>query len=438
LAATVGKFAPVIAKVLACFPSQRRCPWDPPQTFWVFLHQTLSQGACRESVEAYRALCAAKKQRVPSPNTGARARLDPAMLNAIEGHVRVQGQQAERRWGRWHGWHVRIVDGATVSMPDTPENQSRYPQPKGQKAGGGFPVLQMVGVFSWASGMLLEEAHGSLHAGEWSLFRSLRRRLPKRTLILSDRFLSGYADLYALTQARLPFVVRKHACRTVGARLKKVFGQGDRLVEWTQPVARPKHLSVAQYKALPERMLLREVDIHVTIPGFRVKEITVVTCLLDPVDYCAEEIRDLFRDRWGVETNLRQLKTMLGAEILSCQSPAMIDKELTLYRIVYNLVRWLMLQSAKAHGLRPNQLSFTHALGVIRQWSIYLALASERDRHRLYRLMLSTLAQAPLPYRPNRSEPRAVKRRPKNYQRLTKPRHEFQETPHRNRYRKAQ
>ncbi len=438
--ALIDELAPLLQKVLDGFPPQHRCLFPPAAAFWIFLHQVLSGlRSCRESLEAYRAWRAARGLKVPSEDTGAyckaRGRLIPAMFQAIQGHLRRMGREVEKRYGRWRGRPVVIVDATTFTLPDTPENQARYPQPSSQKPGGGFPLLRMVGLFSYATGMLVEEACGPYTAGELTLFRSgLRAKLPTGTVLLSDRVLSSYADLVALRQEGVDFVVRRHPARTTGARLCRELGAGDRLVWWTQGQRRPPGVAKADWDALPGATLWREVSY--TVEDSRSAEITVVTSLLDAERYPKEAVAELFGDRWQVETHFDQIKTILGAETLSCQSPEMIEKELTVYLMAYNLIRFLMLQSARAHDLRPKQISFGHAVTMVRQWGPYLAGVGTAQRQRLYEELLRSLAHGKLPHRPGRREPRAVKRRPKNYARLTQPRHEFQEIVHRDKYRR--
>ena len=190
---------------------------------------------------------------------------------------------------------------------------------------------------------------------------------------------------------------------------------------------------------MPDTLRLREIKVRVLIPGFRTKSIVIVTTLLDHVLFPAEAFADLYRRRWAAELYLRDIKTTMGMDILSCKSPQMVEKELTMYIIAYNLVRAIMMEAASAHDVPIEKISFKGTVSTVRQWAPVMAGAqlAENERNDLYRKMLYYIAKDKLPHRPNRVEPRAIKRRPKSYQYLTKPRKEFKEIPHRARYKKA-
>lgn len=340
--------------------------------------------------------------------------------------------------GLWCGRRVKVVDGSSISMPDTETNQETYPQPKGQKEGCGFPVMRIVVLFCLATGVILDLAKGPLAVGERALFRSLSERFEVGEVALSDRGFCGYADIFYLLKRGIDCVMRNHQRRTVGLSVLKRFGKGDRLVQWHK-TKRAKWQDREEWLAMPDRLAVREIHSCVPVPGFRTSRITIVTTLLDPQAFPKQVFVDLYRRRWMAELYLRDIKTTMGMDVLRCKSPDMIHKELAMYVIAYNLIRALMLDAAMFRGLSVDRISFKGTIDTVRQWAPVMARPdlSPNDRIRMTERLLDCLARDPLPNRPNRTEPRARKRRPKNYQLLNQPRHLFREVPHRNRYKKS-
>lgn len=413
-------------------------------TFWAFAAQVLSPGSsCREivrRVEAWWQEQAGGDQR-PSASTSAycqaRARLDPATLELIRAELCWNLERhvlnAEHALA---GRPVKIVDGTCLSLPDTPDNQSLWPQPSGQQPGCGFPVLKLVGLFSLASGALLASQSANLHAHESTLFRGLWDRLRAGDIVLADRAFCSYAALAALRWQRgVDSVVRLHQKRPVDFRRGRPLGPEDRLVTWQKPDRRTESWSAAEFAALPPSLILRMIRLRVAAPGFRTQSVVLVTTLLDPVVYPAKALRALYGQRWQVEGHFAQIKTSLGLDVLRCQSPALIEREVLMHQIAYNLVRCLMQRAAHEHGVALNRLSFKGTLDTLRHWSGLIAAAGKTPRRQqaLIEQMLALIAADPVPERPGRHEPRAKKRRGKNYQLLTRPRHQMGRLPRRNR-----
>lgn len=375
-----------------------------------------------------------------SPSTAgyckARKRLS---LEELEGVRRRVAKEVERpAEGRylWHGRRVKVIDGSSVSMPDTPDNQARYPQPGTQKPGCGFPVMHIVAVFSLASGVLLDIAKGALYADhERTLFRRLWDVLKAGDIVLADCGFCSYADFYLLGLRQIDCVMRNHQKRKAGLREIKRLGKGERLVDWIKIIPCPKWLSKEQWDKIPKTMTVREITFTIDIPGFRSETITIVTTLLDHRQLPKKAFIELYMRRWEVELGLRHIKTTMGMDILRCKTPDMVEKELSMHLIAYNLVRAIMLDAARRHGAPIERLSVKGTIATIRQWAPALATA-QPNHHDLYQQMLLYIAADKLPLRPNRTEPRARKRRAKNYQLLNKPRSQFKEIQHRNKYSK--
>jgi hypothetical protein len=428
-------------------PNSRERVFTPKVTFWAFVSQVLDVGsACRDAVRRVEAWWRwMQKERTgkpplsPSAYCQARARLDMQTLRLIHGHLawslerRIPGAQ------RWLGRQVKIVDGTTLSMPDTPGNQQSWPQPSTQKEGLGFPCMKLTGIFSLASGALEDYATGTLHQHESVLFRRLWDHLEKGDVMLGDRGFCSYGALAGLALRGMDAVLRLHQARKVNFREGRRLGQDDRLVTWKKPAQRLEAWSLEEWEALPESLSLRLIRLYVSTPGFRTREVTLVTTLTDAKAYPAEAIRALYAQRWEVELHFHQIKILLGLDILRCKSPELIEKETLMHLIAYNLIRLLMQQAANTHGTDLGRISFKGTLDTVRHFAaaIHAARATPRKQDALIDEMLAIIASDCVPDRPGRSEPRAKKRRAKNYHLLTKPRSEMTVPPHRNRPRLA-
>lgn len=397
------------------------------------------RGCCREALRRFQAWLFLEEGKTPSPNTAgyckARAKLHPQELAQASRRIAAKMEKA-CPWS-WHGRRVMAVDGTGLSMPDTSENQAAWPQPKKTTPGCGFPVMRACALFSLATGAMAGLAHGSLRVHERTLYRQLWRLLGKGDVLLGDRGFCAFADFYLLFQKGVDCVMRKNG-RRKNARVLKRLAKNDRIVLWEKSGVRPKWIASRTWARLPETIAVREVLVRVSYPGFRTQNIFVVTTLLDPNQYPAASLAELYFRRWNVEIFFRDIKITLGMDILSCRTPKMIETELWMHVIAYNLVRAFMLEAAIQCSVPYARISFKGTLSTLRQWARELASPglSTKARCELTHYMLACIAADALPYRPGRSEPRARKRRPKNYQLLNKPRAQFKETMHRNRCRK--
>ena len=408
--------------------------WTPLRTLWAFLLQVLHEGSsCREAVALALGGQAAAgslppRSADPSAYCQARRRLPLAVLRA---GVRQVGQRLRDEVGSaitWCGRRVWLVDGTSCSMPDTPDLQAAFGQPGGQAPGCGFPVAKVVALFCWASGAVLEVAIGPLRMSELRLWRDLWGVLSPGEIVLGDRFYCTFYDLVGVMRRGCDALFRLHQARPADLRQGRRLGRNDRLVTWRRPMwnARPRGMKRRQWKALPETLTVRLIRFAVDIPGFRSQAITVATTLLDPVAYPAEKIAVLYRDRWLIELRFRDLKTTMGMEVLRGKTADVVRKEICMHLLVYNLIRCLMWQAAARHGRPLHRLSFAGTVDRLKALAPYLWLYEGTPRaQELYNLLLRWMAQDLVPDRPNRVEPRAVKRRPKEYDRLNRPRDEM-------------
>lgn len=416
---------------------------SPKVTFWAFVSQVLDVGSsCRDVVRKVEAWWRwTHKERTgepalsPSAYCQARARLDMQTLRLIHGHLSWSLERRVQSGQLWLKRKVKIVDGTMLSMPDTPANQQSWPQSTSQQEGLGFPSMKLVGVFSLASGGLEDDATGTLHQHESVLFRTLWEKLEKGDVILADRGFCSYAALAQLSRRGIDSVMRLHHARKASFREGKRLGADDRLITWTKPAQRSEAWSMEEWAALPEELTLRLIRLHVRTPGFRTRTVTLVTTLTDAQTYPADELRALYGQRWSVELHFAQIKTLLGLDILRCKSPELVEKETMIHVITYNLIRLLMQQAANEHGALLARISFKGTLDTVRHFAaaIHAARATPRRQDGLIDEMLAIIASDSVPHRPERSEPRAKKRRPKNYHLLTKPRSKMRVPAHRNR-----
>jgi hypothetical protein len=409
--------------------------WNPVLTFWTFLVQVLHAGsACREAVALVLAEQAVKSQRRISPDASAycqaRQRVPLSVFTTALHKVgrclqaKAQGQYL------WHGRRVRLVDGSSCSMPDTPGLQEAFGQPDGQKAGCGFPVARIVAMFCWATGAALDVVIGAYRSSELTLVRPLWDHLKGGDIVLADRFYCTYVNVAEVLARHCDAVFRLHGgrSRTMDFRKGKCLGRQDRLMLWPRPKICPRGLSCEQWLSLPEHLTIRVLRFSTNVRGFRSRTILVATTLLDPVVYPLEEIAALYGDRWTVELRLRDIKTTMQMDVLRGKSPDVVRKEILMHLLAYNLIRVLMWQAAEKHGRSLHRLSFAGTVQHLNALAPYLWLYAGTDRSDvLYALLLEWMARDELPYRPGRIDPRAVKRRPKEYDRLNKPRHELRE-----------
>jgi hypothetical protein len=403
-----------------------------------FLWQMLKpRTTCREVVRQVQALACAQGQgsvdEGASAYIQARQRLPQERLERILAATARAAEQRAAPSPQLQGRPVKVVDGSSVQLPDTVPNQKEYPQPSGQKPGCGFPVLKLVVLFSLASGALLDVVLGNLHQHDLRLFRQLWECLKAGDILLGDRAYGDYVTLASLPRQDVDVVARLHQARKVDFRKAKRLGQNDGVFTWRKGCMQSTILTPEQWAALPEAIQVRIVRFTAACRGFRTQRITLVTTLLDAELYPVAELIALYLRRWRIELCLRDVKTTLGLEQLRCQSPAMVRKELLAGLIAHNLIRGVMTEAARTHDAELERLSFKGAVDALRQYSAVIAQArTNRLKRKLWQDLLRTLARDRVPVRPGRTEPRAVKRRPKPFPLLNRPRRKFVELPHRN------
>jgi hypothetical protein len=356
----------------------------------------------------------------------ARAKVPHTVLRRLAVRVsRELERQVPEAW-LWRGRHVQLVDGFVVSLPDTPQNQQLYPQAASQKPGLGFPLVRLVLVASLITACMHDLAYGPCEGketGETALFRSLLAELVAGDVLVMDRYYCSYFLMALALQRGLDVVARLHQRRGSDFRRGQRLGPGDHVVVWQRP-ERPEWMTPAEYAAIPKTLTVREVFVKVAEPGFRVESLVVVTTLLDEAAYRKEDIGDLYRERWQVELDIRALKVSLQMDRLRCLTPFMVDKEIWANVLSYNLLRKVAAQAALLHKLHPRALSFTATKQAVEGSWHALSVASAAVQLELGRYLLRELSKQRVGDRPDRCEPRAVKRRPKKQKLLMQPRAE--------------
>jgi hypothetical protein len=435
----VGRFVHSVEKTFAdVLPAELVTQWiseevgphrervyGPLSTVKLFVEQVLSADqCCRNAVAREASARAARDEAENSVNTGpyckARKRLSLGLLVRFGREVGGRLCACEPAVWRWRHRAVKLVDGATVSMPDSKENQNCFPQNREQKAGLGFPLARVVAIVSLSCGAVLEWSVGACEGketGETALMWQLAGRLSAGDVLIADRCYTSYFMMALLTLLGVDVVMRQHQQRHTDFRRGKRLGKRDHVVAWSRP-KRPAWMDEATYASMPATLTLREASAG----GW-----TLVTTLLDAKQVSKLELRELYGMRWKIELDFCSIKAVMQMDILRCQSPEMVKKEIAVHLLAYNLVRTVMAQAACVANVLPRQLSFKGALQMVNAFADNLQRYSGEQLSTQYGRLLTGIAQMKLPYRPGRVEPRAVKRRPKPHKLMTQPRHILRE-----------
>jgi Transposase DDE domain len=425
---TEAQIESLAAEEGVAFGDGPECVWSVAVTVWAFLTQMLSkEKSCAAAVARVAVLLVALGREPCAASTGAyckaRAKLPERFLQRLACDVgRRLEEEAPASW-RWQGRRAVLVDGTTVLLPDTPANQAAYPPQRSQKPGVGFPIMRLVVLLGLATAALLGAAMGPYtgkQTGEAALLRSLFDHLQAGDVLVADRYYCSYWMVARALAAGVEVVFRMHQRRHYDFRRGRHLGPEDHVVTWHKP-QRPAWLDPVSYAAVPDTLTVRELRVHVAKPGYRVKELVLVTTLGDATRYAKETLADLYHERWHAELDLRAIKSYLGMEMLRCQSPAMARKEVWMHLLAYNLVRKVQAQTAQQKGLTPRGLSFAGTQQALEACRWALLLVPEQ-RALLLDCLWDIVAQHRVGNRPDRCEPRKVKRRWKTYGLLQKPR----------------
>jgi hypothetical protein len=406
----------------------RRRLFDPFVTLWTFLSQVLDDKTCHNAVSRVIAWLAVENAEIPSVDTSAycqaRKRLPEKLLQRLFGQVAQGLENQVTSEHLWCGRHVKVIDGSTVSMPDTPTNQKAYPQPSSQAKGCGFPIAKIGVLFSLATGAAAALVINVVNTHDIKLARQIYQFLKPGDVLLGDCAFCSYADM---------FFIQKHDCDAV-FRLsqtrknerergrRKPLSSYESIEDWHKPKTRPKGLLPEEFAQLPKALTIRVIKYYIPSPGFRTKYVVLATTLLDSKVYPTTEVMRLYGQRWQVELNLRHLKTTLDMDIVRGKTPELVRKEIYAHLLAYNLLRTVMWSAGTTYKVDPFRLSLQGTRHHLDNFIPQLASASTQKRDMLYQTLLKTIVHKLVPERKGRCEPRVRKRRPKAYPLMRKPR----------------
>ncbi|BCG63459.1 MAG: transposase, IS4 family [Methyloprofundus sp.] len=402
----------------------RSTVFTPLVTLRAFLFQVLSStGACKEAVAHVLVERISLDYNANSMNTGpyckSRLRLQLSHLKeAVTSSGKVLHNQASSNW-LWNGFRVMLVDGTTLLMPDTDSNQKTYPQQKAQKQGLGFPIVRLVGLVSLATGACIDYAIGPYQGkrtGETSLFSDLIQSLCKQDLLLGDRYYTSYANIALLTKQGTLLVFRQQSTVKSDFRLGQHLGAKDHIIIVKKPKKKTVWISDAAWAELPDELLIRE---------FSVKGIVYVTTLMNAKNYPKKSLAELYHQRWKIEVDFRTIKTHMGMEMLRCKTAEMVKKEIAVHLLAYNLIRANIARAACLNDKEPRHLSFMAAAQLMRNTASLCITLTGVALGKIIHPLLVAIAQSEIGQRSRPNQPRVIKRRPKGYPLMTKPRSEY-------------
>lgn len=410
------------------------CVFTLPITLLAFVGQYLAgQCTCVAAVARVIVLRVALGLERCAAGTGAyckaRAKLPEKFLRRLTGELgNGVEDQAPASW-RWHNRRALLVDGFETILDDTQPNQTQYPQPGTQRPGVGFPMMRVVVLLAFATAMLHDAAIGPYagkETGETALLRQLLDSLRADDVVVADRYYCSYFMIALLQQRGADVAFRLHQRRQYDFRRGQRLGHDDHIVVWRRP-QRPTWMTPEDYATMPDSLTIREVRFTTDVPGFRSNSIVVATTLLDNASYTSADIADLYHQRWHAELDIRSIKQTLHMDMIHCKSPAMARKALWAHLLGYNLVRKVAAQAAWDQGLAPRQISFASTQQTLEAFSAALAASEGTVHARLCHALLVALATHIVGNRPNRIEPRRLKRRYDRYPLLTVPREQARE-----------
>jgi len=402
----------------------RNCIYTPVVTLWAFITQVLDvDKSLSNAVKRIITWVCISGGSSPSPDTGAyckaRQRLSEDLLNRLVPETAENLEQQVCGLQQWCARRVRVFDGTSILMNDTAANQAEYPQHSNQTEGCGFPIAQVVVVFSLITGAVVRASIEPFRTSEIVMSRLLYQCLDPGDVVLADRAYGSYVDLALIQRQGADGVLRKHHARKTDFRRGKHLGKGDHCVVWRKPAQCPEHMTQEEFAQLPETLKVREVIVPFHRKGFRAQKIIVVTTLLNGKIYTSEQLGQLYLMRWNAaEVNLRSIKTLLKMEMLNCKTPQMVRKELWAHLLAYNLLRALMGKVSQGSGFSVFRLSFQGTRQQFNQMIALLATVAQTIRINLFHQLIETVARDLLPDRPNRREPRVIKQRPKPFPRM--------------------
>jgi hypothetical protein len=404
----------------SCWSLQAQTLYNPLKTLLIFIKQVLSADkSCKNAVCSVIVNELSKSGVLVGNSTGAyvkaRQRLPGAVVHDL---VKVVGTTlAKTSPDEWkpYGRDLKVFDGTTITMPDTEANVALFPKHSNQNKNVGFPLARLVAVMSLTTGSVIDYAIGPCKGkgtGEASLLRRILDCIETNDIVLGDRYYPHYFLMCDLERKGVDGVFRGAAQRCYDFRQGKRLGKYDHIAEWRKPL-KPGWMSMMEYKAYPDTLQIRE---------FKEAGVIYVTTFLDAKTYVKKDLSLLYKRRWEVETNLNFIKTVMAMNRLTCKTPSMIEKEIGIHFLAYNMIRNFMVKAGVKHKLRPAQISFKGTIQLLNQFTPLFLNVKGQEKIILYQHLLYLIAKNKVGNRPGRVEPRAVRQRPKSFPVLKKSR----------------
>lgn len=394
--------------------------FSTPVTLSLFVQQVLMKNrGCKEVVSLLNKQRKAEHLPEVSTNTTsycqARMRIPLALIERLMHKTADLAFNALPVGWLWKGHRVLLVDGLVVHGPDTPDNQEKYPQPNSQQPGMGFSQIRICAAICLTTGVVTDVQYGPVEGkktGEATLFRQMFSQFIKGDIVVADSNFECFRDM-AMLSAQGVYTV----CNINGTRTSPFSGPckvtEEKIVTLKRPDCDASRFTREEWERLPETLDVR--IIRYKVKG-RQSELTIVTTLLDTRTYPADAVAELYKHRWACELDINSIKSVMGMTWLSCHTPEMLERELMVYILAYNLVRITMCDAARIACVKPRDLSFKNAK------DSWLHLGQDGRELDDYAWLLWSIADSPLRKRPGRKEPRKIKRRSNKYEKMKMPR----------------
>jgi hypothetical protein len=400
----------------------------PLVTLWAWLSQCLSQDkSLNEAVSRIVAHRATSGLATCSPNSAsysvARSRFPSEVLTRMAKEIGRNVHDSRSHEWDWRGRPVFLADGTGFSMPDTAENQLAYPQVRNVEAGLGFPIMRAVALISLATGAVVDlafAAHEGKGTGESTLLRGMIDSMNPGDVLVADKYYPSFFTIALLKQRGVDLVSISHCLRKIDFSSGEVLGDNDHIAEWHKPPRCPEWMDAATYESIPDTLPIREFEIEIDGREGGKEKAIVVSSITDP-KIPKQEISALYWSRWNCELDMRAVKCSMQMDVLRAKTPEMIGKEIWCHILAYNLLRGVMVESAKRHDLMPRQLSVKGAMQTIESFTAPMMAIDGNEA--IYSALLKTVSAHRVGNRPGRLEPRKRKRRPAWRDYMMVPRH---------------
>lgn len=405
-------------------PNERHRIFDERSTIGLMLGQALNRNApCKDAVRRLQIEFGETASSSTAAYCKARYRVRPETVRIMSTRLSAEADGLCDTYGFNR---ILALDATTFQMSDADANRSEWPYAGGQKPGCGFPVASALMAHSLVGKGSEVLAMASWKAHDFRLYVESSGSFREGDLQVGDRAFCSYTAFALLREAKADGIFRgKEWCLKTRAD-DIALGDGDRIAVWRKCQSkRSMTVPKERREGFPDEIRVRVITATIRARGFRDEKIVVVTSLLDPEKYPKEMILKLYLRRWEIEVSFRDMKTTLRYEFVRGQSPRMVKLEIEILLLAYNLMRYVMSRGGKgSQGIRFGIASTSAAvksfLSVIQ--SVY---RSGRSCARAFSRLVAAVVSDVLPRRKRRPYVRAVKRRPKPYPLLTKPRGEY-------------